>query len=268
MSDPYLHRSEAPFGAAVWKQIDAAVTGIARSRLAGRRLLQMDGPHGYGLQAVGGASEFEGAEGGVRTRVRRCRPLSGIECPFTLGVADIAVFEQNGQPLDLEPAARAAAACADREDALVFYGSRKLGLTGLVNSPGVQSAALTPWEAVGSAMDNVLQAVDKLDAAGFHGPYALALPPALYNRLFRLYPQTGCSELEQLRQAVTGGIVKASALNGTGVLVTSVPEIAAILIGQDLETAFVGPAGRDYEFVAAETAALHLKEPSSVCVLK
>ncbi|MFO7535019.1 MAG: family 1 encapsulin nanocompartment shell protein [Kiritimatiellia bacterium] len=267
MSNSYLHREEAPFGAGVWERVDAAVTGIAKARLAGRRLLEVDGPHGYAL-TVAGACEFDGEEGGARIRVRRNQPASGIECPFTLGVADIAVFEQTGQPLDLVSAARAAAACADREDDLVFYGSKKLGLTGLINGPGVQSVALTPWKAVGSAMDNVLLAVDKLDAAGFHGPYALALSPVLYNRLFRLFPQTGCSELEQLRQAVTGGVVKAPALNGAGVLVTAVREVAAILIGQDLETAFVGPTGRDYEFVVAETLALQLKEPSSVCVLK
>jgi hypothetical protein len=45
-------------------------------------------------------------------------------------------------------------------------------------------------------------------------------------------------------------------------------EVAAILIGQGLETAFVGPAGRDYEFVVSETLALQLKEPSAVCALK
>ena len=270
MSDRYLHRDGTPFGVKIWEKIDATVTGVARARLSARRLLEIEGPYGYALQALFSDSEAvsQAVPGDVRLRVPRAFPVPSLECPFRLVARDLAAFEETGLPLDLGAAARAAAACADQEDALLFYGSEALGLTGLANTKGVQSVKLASWKTVGAALDNVLQAVDKLDAAGYHGPYALALPPALFNPLIRLYPQTGRSELEQLNQAVSGGVVKAACLDGAGVLVTAVKEIASIAIGRDMETAFVGPAGRDYEFTIAESLALRLRDPKSVCVLK
>jgi uncharacterized linocin/CFP29 family protein len=43
---------------------------------------------------------------------------------------------------------------------------------------------------------------------------------------------------------------------------------AHIVLGQDLMTGFVGPAGDEYEFSVTETLALWVKQPQAVCVLK
>lgn len=270
MSDKYLHREGAPFGAAVWEKIDETVMSVAKARMAGRRLLHLDGPHGLGLQAFGNAgSGSAGTDtGGVAVRAPAMTPLLSIERSFALAVRDIAAFESTGQLLDLGSAAKAAAACADQEDALVFNGLKPLGLEGLLTARGVQSCKLREWKEVGSAVDNILEGVTKLDAEGFQGPYAVALAPALFNTLFRRYLQGDQTEMEHLRQAVTEGIVKAAAIDRGGVLVTAVKELVSIVVGQDLLTAFVGPAGRDYQFAVSETAVLRLAEPTSVCVLK
>jgi uncharacterized linocin/CFP29 family protein len=74
--------------------------------------------------------------------------------------------------------------------------------------------------------------------------------------------------MEHVRQAVTGGIVKTTAVGHGGVLVTSVKELAAIVIGQDMTTAYVGPSGREYAFAVSESAVLRLAEPAAVCVFK
>ena len=97
---------------------------------------------------------------------------------------------------------------------------------------------------------------------------ALALAPALYNKLFRRYPEGNMTELEHFGQVVPGGIVKAAAIPRGGVLVTSVKELAALVVGQDLVASYVGPSGRDYAFAISETLALRLTEPASICVLR
>jgi uncharacterized linocin/CFP29 family protein len=269
MSDPYLHRDEAPFGAPVWEAIDAAVLGMARARLSARRLLETEGPYGVTLKSLflSGACACDGKDEAVRVHIPVSVPVPLIESLFCLEARDVAAFEREGAPMDLAPAVRASAAVAAREDELLFNGSEEAGFTGLLNTRGVQTTPLRGWDELGAAVENVLQAVDKLDEAGFHGPYALALPPDRFNRLFRLYPQAGRTELEQLRLAVPGGIVKTAALKGTGVLVTAVRELAAIVIGQDIETSFVGPVGRAYQLAVSESAALRLREPSSVCIM-
>ena len=270
MSNTYLHREDAPFGQQVWAKLDETVVGVARARLAGRRLLPLDGPHGLALQSFGGAGRLvaDAAPAGVVLRTPNLTPVPSIESPFSLAIREIAAFESTQQLLDLAPAARAAAACAEQEDALVFNGAKSLGLDGLLTARGIRSCKQIAWKEPGDAVENILQCVTALDHAGFHGPYALALAPALYNALFRCYPQGGQTELEQLKQAITDGIIKTAALSAGGVLVTAVKELAAIVIGQDMATAFVGPSGRDYAFTVSETAVLRLVEPASVCVLK
>ncbi len=270
MSDRYLQRDDAPFGAAVWEKIDETVMGAAKARLAGRRLLHIDGPHGLPLQAfgsVGGEAGGNETQGAV-VRAPAMTPLLSIESSFSLAVKDIAAFEGAGQLLDLGSAAKAAAACADQEDTVVFNGAKAFELEGLLTAKGVLSCKLAEWKETGSAVDNIMQCVTKLDAAGFQGPYALALAPGLFNTLFRRYPQSNQTEIEHLRLAITDGIVKAAAIACGGVLVTAVKELASIVVGQDLKTAFVGAAGRSYEFAVSETAVLRLAEPTSVCVLR
>lgn len=270
MNDTYLHRDGTPFGDGVWAQIDAAVVGSAKARMAGRRLLHVAGPYGLALKAFSGAerSVADAVSERVVLRIPGMTPVPSIESPFCLSIRDVAAFEGTGQLPDLSPAARAAAACADQEDALVFNGAPSIGLEGLLTARGGHSCRLTAWKEPGQAVDNVLQCINKLDGAGFHGPYALALAPALYNTLFRRYPQANQTELEHLRQAVTEGIVKAPMAGNGGVLVTAVSELASIVLGQDLAASFVGPSGRDYAFTVSESAVLRLVEPASVCVLK
>jgi uncharacterized linocin/CFP29 family protein len=58
--------------------------------------------------------------------------------------------------------------------------------------------------------------VTGLDDAGFHGPYCLALAPALFNLLYRRYPQGDGTELDQVKTIVTDGVFKAPALKNGG----------------------------------------------------
>jgi len=270
MDNKYLHREDARFGKAVWEKIDTTVVSAAKARLACRRLLPIDGPYGPGLKAFGFADQDSAAaiSERVHLRIGSLRSVPVIESPFTLSMRDIAAHESNGDALDLKPAADAAILCADQEDALIFKGAKETCLEGLLNAKGVQKNKLSDWKEVGRAVDNILEAVNKIEAAGFRGPYALALPPARFNMLLRRYPDGNQTELEHLRQAVTEGIVKSSALASEAVVITAVKEFADIVVGQDLTASLVGMRGRDYEFVVFETVALRLSEPASVCVLQ
>lgn len=271
MGNRYLHRDDAPFGDDVWGQIDDAAVRAAKSQLCGRRLLHTDGPYGPGLKSLPlGDREVEDAseQEGVSVRASCSLPVAGIQAEFTLPIRDVAAFEQDGMPLDLGAVAGAAVSCARQEDALIFNGSDALNATGLMNADDTQSVKLGAWEDVGEAADDLISAVTALDGAGYHGPYALALAPARYNRLFRRYRQGNATELEHVSRLVTDGIVKAPAIQAGGVLMASGRPYAGIVLGQDLSVGFTGAAGGGYEFVLAESLALWLKVPAAVCLLE
>jgi uncharacterized linocin/CFP29 family protein len=205
---------------------------------------------------------------GVEMAAGCVTPLAVIQKSFSLPIRDIAAFEQSGLPLDLSAAAAAAIDCARQEDSLVFNGSKALSLKGLLNAPGTNSTKLSLWEDVGAAVENIIAAVTSLDDKGFHGPYALGLAPNLYNLLYRRYPQGNQTELDHVKGIVSDGVVKAPAISSGGVLLAAGTAFASIVLGQDLMTGFVGPAGNSYEFIVSETLALWLAQPAAVCVLK
>lgn len=267
MSEQYLHRGDAPFGEGVWEQIDRAVVEAAKGQLSGRKLLHTMGPFGLGFKALPLAdAEVKGKTvEGVTVSTGAGLPLAALRSEFSLPSRDIAAHEQAGIPLDLGSAAQAAIAVARQEDQLIYNG---LGGTGLLNASGVHSVKLKPWGEVGVAAEDIIAAVTELDDAGFHGPYTLALAPKLYNLLFRRYKQGSHTEMEHVRHIVTDGVVKAAGIAAGGVLVDTGSSPAHIVLGQDLMTGFVGPAGGEYEFSVTETLALWVKQPQAVCVLK
>lgn len=270
MSGKLLSRGDAPFSDKVWAKIDEAVVSAAKSQLGGRRLLSVDGPYGLGLKSLPGPDRevTEKAAKDVRLTASGVTPVAMIEAGFRLAARDIAAFEESGLPLSLGAAVAAAISCAQQEDALIFQGSRALGTAGLATADGVQTAKLGAWNEVGAAAEDVIAAVTKLDSAGFHGPYTLALAPERYNLLFRRYPQGNGTELQHIEGIVAAGVVKAAAVKSGGLLIASGPQYAAIVLGQDLTAGFVGPDGRDFEFTVSESLALRLLVPAAVCVLK
>jgi uncharacterized linocin/CFP29 family protein len=169
--------------------------------------------------------------------------------------------------MDIEPLVKSVLQIAAQEDEFLYYGSATMKIAGLLTSSGIQKHKLKPWDQVGDAVEDIIDAVTKLDASGFHGPYSLALTPSLYNKLFRRYPQSDTLEIDHLKSLVSDGIIKAAGIKSGGVLLASNKEFASITLGQDLCAGFEGPSGRDYVFTLSESIALRIDVPLSVCVL-
>ena len=261
MANKYLTREDAPFDATIWDMLDTTMTETARGQLTGRRLLPLEGPHGLGLKSI----TLKDARADDDLTVSQTLPVAYIEERFNLGTRDLANFEREGINLDTQPVQDAALACARREDALIFHGGA--GIPGLLNTEGAHEMALSDWNEIGSAAADMIQAVTRLDDAGFHGPYTLALEPALYNVLLRRYPQGNQSEIEHLRTIITDGIIKAPAMDG-GVLLASDSQHASIVLGQDMTIGFIGPAGDEVEFSISESLTVRIRHPQALVILE
>jgi uncharacterized linocin/CFP29 family protein len=262
MENNYLGRNDAPLGAETWKLLDSVMVEAAKGQLAGRRLLPIEGPYGFGLKAIplSDCAMEDGITGSTFI------PVTMIRTEFSLGKRDLAAFERDQLVLDTDPVTCAARECAAKEDRLIFSGLS--GLPGLISAEGAASFTLGKWDKVGVAAGQIIDAVTKLDDAGYHGPYSLALAPGLYNLLLRRYPQGDGTELDHARTIVGDGVVKAPALKKGGVLLASGRQYSSIAIGQDIVLGYNGPVGDLLEFQILESLALLIREPESVCVLK
>jgi uncharacterized linocin/CFP29 family protein len=262
MANAYLGREEAPIGAETWKIIDDVAVQAAKSQITGRRLLPVEGPYGFGLKSLP-LGDYA-LEDGISASISL--PLSLIRTEFSLGKRDLAAYERDHLILDTAPVACAAMDAAAKEDRIIFNGLT--GTPGLLNAEGAGFLTLTKWDKVGAAADQIIGAVTKLDASGFHGPYSLALAPAQYNLLLRRYPQGDGTELEHITSIVGDGVIKAPALKKGGVLIASGSQYASVAIGQDLAVGYNGPVGDLLEFQIYESLALVVRAPESILILK
>jgi uncharacterized linocin/CFP29 family protein len=261
-----LNRGQAPFSAELWAAIDKKAAQAARDRLTGRRFLDLEGPFGVGLTAIEvGQDDYcrQPAPDEAGQILGRVIPLPMIRKSFRLSLRRIAAYVQNGQPLDLNAAEDAAEAVADREEELIYSGQPAFGLPGLLTIDGRQQIDGAEWSAPQHALDNVLTAATKLDDAGYRGPYALALAPALYNNLFRLFPSSDVLVLEHLRRLCTAGIYKAAI--DCGVLVDT--RVGVLILGQDLSAGYSSQDGVHYHLYISESIVLRVDEPEAICVI-
>lgn len=269
MANKYLSREDAPISAALWEKLDAAMIEMAKSQLAGRRLLYIEGPYGLGLKFIPLEDAVVSATAEAPVVVASTvLPVPLIRTTFILGTRDLANYERDGVALDLSTVTEAAIACARLEDDLIFNGQAKLRVPGLLNVPGHNKVKLSAWEKPGDAAEDVIKALTVLDNSGFHGPYSLALAPGRYNLLFRRYPQGNQTEMEHLQSMITAGIFKAPILKDGGVLLASGLQYASIVIGQDMSIGFIGPSEGDLEFSISESLVLRVRQPKSICVLE
>jgi uncharacterized linocin/CFP29 family protein len=262
MENTYLGRNEAPIGAETWKLLDGTMVEAAKSQLTGRRIIAIDGPFGFGLKTVP-TNDCE-LTGGISAS--GCIPIMLIKTGFSLGKRDLASFEKERLPFDAGPVACAAIDCAAKEDQILFNGIA--GSPGLLTVEGSGSQTLTKWDKIGTAADQIIDAVTKLDDAGFHGPYCMALAPSLYNLLLRRYPQGDGTELDHIRTIIAEGVVKAPLLKKGGVILASGRQYSTIVIGQDMVIGYNGPVGDGLEFEVIESLALFIRSPDAICVLK
>jgi uncharacterized linocin/CFP29 family protein len=263
----YLNRNQAPFPPEVWKDIDAAAVSAAKTCLTGRRFLDLEGPYGLGLTALeSGADDYcrEPAPGEAGAVVSHAIAVPMLRKAFRLSARRLAAHLDKGMPLSLAEVEDAAEAVARREEEFIYRGQTDFGLQGLLNATGHREVNQGDWSNLDSALNDVLAAVTSLDETGFHGPYALALPPLQYNNLFRHYENTDMLQVEHLKSLCTNGVYKAAV--DRPVLVDE--HAGVLVLGQDLRVGYAGTDGIHYQLFVCESIALRLDEPGAVCVLE
>ena len=81
-----LHRELAPISDAAWAQIEEETSRTLKRYLAGRRVVDLHGPSGEALSAVGTGhlQQIAAPEEGIIARQRVVKPLVEFRVPFEL----------------------------------------------------------------------------------------------------------------------------------------------------------------------------------------
>src|SRR5438132_5583241 len=230
-----LHRELAPMSDAAWAQIDEEASRTLKRYLAGRRVVDLQGPSGVALAAVGtGHLQNITAPGtDVLARQREVRALVELRVPFDLDRQMIDDVERGSKDSDWQPAKDAARRIAFAEDRAIFEGYAAAGISGI--RQGTSNPPMTLPADVRNYPDAIAQALNQLRLVGVDGPYSVVLSADAYTALAEARDY-GDPVLEHVRRLV-GDIIWAPAVTGAFVMTTRGGDFD-LYLGQDVSIGY------------------------------
>lgn len=240
-----LHRELAPVSSVAWAQIEAEARRTFTRNVAGRRVVDLVGPDGPTLSAVGTGHlrSLDPPSDGVLARQREVQAVVELRAPFTVTRQAVDDVERGAQDSDWQPVKDAAKQIAFAEDRAIFHGFSAAGIVGI--TPGSSNPALPLPPDVREFPDTVARALSALRLAGVDGPYSLLLSADLYTAVAETtdhgYPIR--DHLERLLP--DGEAIWAPALDGA-LLVSTRGGDYELHLGQDLS---IGYSSHDADHV-------------------
>src|SRR5271168_4911065 len=150
-----LHRELAPISDAAWSEIEEETTRTIKRYLAGRRVVDVQGPSGVATPAIGtGHLRNVSAPGdGILSRQREVKALVELRVPFELDRQMIDDVERGANDSDWQPT----------EDAAIFEGYEAGGIQGI--REGASNPVVTLPADVADYPDAIAHALSELRIA-------------------------------------------------------------------------------------------------------
>ena len=232
-----LHRELAPISDKAWAQIEEEASRTLKRHLAARRVVDVQGPKGLELSAVGTGHlhQIQAPGDGIQAALREAKALVELRLPFELTRQAIDDVERGATDSDWSPLKDAARKIAFAEDRCAFDGYAAAGIQGI--RQGSSNPALTLPPNVTGYPGAVAQAVIQLQLAGVNGPYALLLGAEAYTAVSGGSDE-GYPILQHIKRLVDGEIVWAPAIEG-GVVLTTRGGDFDLNIGQDISIGYL-----------------------------
>ena len=258
-----LHRELAPISDAAWAQIEEEASRTIKRYLAGRRVVDLHGPEGSTLSAIGtGHLRGIAAPGdGVTARQREAKALVELRVPFELSRQMIDDVERGANDSDWQPAKDAARKIAFAEDRAIFEGYDAAGIGGVRRGTSNPRKSL-PAD-VRKYPEAFAQALSQLRLVGVNGPYAILLSADAYTELAET-SDYGYPVLEHVKRLVEGKIIWAPAIDGAFVVTTRGGDLD-LHIGQDVSIGYLTHTDSHVRLYLQETFTfLYLTSESAV----
>ncbi|WP_378734129.1 family 1 encapsulin nanocompartment shell protein [Nocardia brasiliensis] len=233
-----LHRELAPITDEAWSAIGEEATRTFKRHIAGRRVVDLSGPHGLDYAAVGTGhtTPIAAPDEGVIARQRVVAPLVELRVPFRLSREELDNVERGANDTDLDPVKDAAKRIAFAEDRAIFEGYPAAEITGIRASSTNQAIALPNDPRL--VPESVTQALTALRLAGVDGPYSVLLSADLFTAVSETSDHGHPIRTHIERLIPDGEIIWAPAIDGAFVLTTRGGDYD-LRIGQDLSIGYL-----------------------------
>lgn len=263
-----LKRSLAPITSEAWSQIDDEAKRVLALHLAGRKLVDFSGPHGWKLAGVN-TGRLKNMDGGpnatVGHAIREVAPLVELRAPIELPILELDYAARGAADLDLGPVVAAAERVAHAEDTAIFHGFAPANIAGIIPaSPhvAIEVAGALDWPRALSA------AKETLRLAGVDGPYSVVASMSAYAELISTgddgYPIR--KRIEE--NVIDGDIIWAPALANGAVLMSARGGDYELTVGQDLSIGYASSDRTTVELYLTESFTFRVLEDKAAIHLK
>lgn len=261
-----LKRNLAPLLPEAWNAIDEEAKRVLTLHLAGRKLVDFQGPFGWTLAAVstGKAKKLtEGPVAQVHAALRESLPVTELRTPIVLDLEDLDAMARGAHDPNLDEVIRAAERMARAEDSAIFNGYAAGHVHGIVESSPHAPVKLGDPADIPHAIG---RAKEVLRRAGVGGPYALALGTRAFEELTAGSEDGYPLKTRVEKTLVDGPIVNAEALHGAVLLSTRGGDFQ-LTVGQDLSIGYFFHDRIKVELYLTESFTFRVLEPKAAVSL-
>jgi uncharacterized linocin/CFP29 family protein len=246
-----LHRELAPVSDGAWAQIEEEAARTFKRYVAGRRVVDVHGPSGVSLSAVGTGrvTDVDSPGEGVHARQRQAVTLVELRAPFRLDRQEIDDVDRGAQDSDWQPVKDAARQIAFAEDRAIFEGYPAGGIGGI--RAGATNAQVTLPGNVTEYPTAFAQALRGLREAGVDGPYSAVLSADAYTEVSETTDH-GYPVIEHIKRLLSGDIVWGPAVSGAVVLTTRGGDFG-LHLGQDVSIGYLSHDAASVELYLQES---------------
>lgn len=270
MTVDLLKRSLAPLLPEAWSAIDEEAKRVLTLHLAGRKIVDFSGPHGWKFAAVNtGRLRMLADEPSdqVRAGVREVQPVIEVRTPMIVKQMELDTVARGATAPDLSEIVRGAERIAHAEDSAIFHGYPAGNIRGICevspHDPVIIGGTENWPKAIGHAKEI-------LKDAGIGGPYALVLGASAFDEI-----TAGSEDGYPLRKRIErtlidGPILWAPALRGDvacALLVSLRGGDFELTVGQDLSVGYAFHDRENVELYLTESFTFRVLEPAAAVKL-
>jgi uncharacterized linocin/CFP29 family protein len=248
-----LHRELAPISQEAWADLEDEARRTFSRHVAGRRVVDVIGPAGLTLAAVGTGhlTSLTAPADGVQARARLAKTVVEFRVPFVVDRQAVDDVERGAEDADWQPVKDAAKQIAFAEDRAIFDGFPAAAIEGIREQ--TSNAAIALPSDVREYPNAVAQALTSLRLAGVSGPYSLLLSADAYTAVAETSDH-GYPIREHISRVIgsDGEIIWAPAING-GFLLSTRGGDYELHLGQDLSIGYLSHDGDTVELYFQES---------------
>lgn len=260
-----LHRELAPISEEAWTEIEEEVVRTFKRNLAGRRMVDVSGPHGPKLNSVGTGhlKAVKSADSSLQIHQHEIIPLVKLRVPFELSREEIDAVEYGSTDSDWQPAKDAAEKIAFAEDRCIFEGMPSAGMSGLITT---SNPVVKLPEDHDDFPEAVAEALKILRLEGVEGPYILALGTEIYTDISGA-SDDGFPVMTHVYRQLKSDPIWAPAIQGAFLISTRGGDFE-LTLGRDLSVGYHSHTDAKVKLYLEETLAFRLLSPEAVVAIK